>query len=81
MALIIWLINPGTRGAEVLYNKYIWKLLKEYASKWDPTFKSNNAVWSKIICLPSPHDRMLAGIFAVICLCTYGTIAAVLSVI
>lgn len=44
LALIIWLINPGTRGAEVLYNKYIWKLLKEYASKWDPTFKSDNKV-------------------------------------
>jgi hypothetical protein len=44
LLLIVWLINPGTRGAELLYNKYIWKLLKDYASQWDPTFKSSNSV-------------------------------------
>eukprot|EP00892_Ulva_mutabilis_P004461 jgi/Ulvmu1/2387/UM130_0020.1 len=44
LILIIWLINPGTRGAEVLYNKYIWKLLRQYASQWDPTFKPTNGV-------------------------------------
>lgn len=48
LALIIWLINPGTRGAEVLYDKYIWKLLREYASKWDPTFKASNDVRSNL---------------------------------
>lgn len=44
LVFIVWLINPGTRGAELLYNQYLWKILKDYASKWDPTFKSDNEV-------------------------------------
>ena len=40
LILIVWLIHPTTRGAEVLYTQYIHKLLREYASKFDPTFKA-----------------------------------------
>ena len=46
LLFIVWLINPGTRGAELLYNKYLWKILRTYASQYDPTFKSDNAVRS-----------------------------------
>lgn len=57
LLFIVWLINPGTRGAEVLYNKYLWKILRTYASKYDPTFKSDNAVRSGYCTFP--HDVFL----------------------
>lgn len=44
LAFILWLVLPSTRGAEVLYKEVIWKLLHEYAAKFDPTFQSGNKV-------------------------------------
>lgn len=48
LLFIIWLISPATRGAEVLYNEVIWKLLHEYASKLDPTFYSDSKTPPKL---------------------------------
>ena len=38
------MIAPTTRGAELLYNNYIWQFLHTYAAKLDPTFSSNKSV-------------------------------------
>lgn len=44
LVFILWLILPGTRGAQVLYKDVVYPLLHEYASKFDPTFSSDNKV-------------------------------------
>eukprot|EP01025_Chloroclados_australasicus_P032238 TRINITY_DN3266_c0_g1_i3.p1 TRINITY_DN3266_c0_g1~~TRINITY_DN3266_c0_g1_i3.p1 ORF type:complete len:110 (-),score=1.09 TRINITY_DN3266_c0_g1_i3:177-506(-) len=41
LMFILWLMLPGTRGAEVLYDNFIWAFLHRYASQYDPTFKSD----------------------------------------
>lgn len=46
LCLIIWMIAPTTRGAEQLYNQFVWPFLHKYASKFDPTFRSDHSVRS-----------------------------------
>jgi hypothetical protein len=40
LLLILWLIAPGTRGAEAIYHEIVMPILRNYAAKFDPTFGS-----------------------------------------
>lgn len=59
LVLILWLIMPGTRGAEVIYKDVIYKILHEYASKFDPTFSSSGKVCHDFFLLTAELDAQL----------------------
>lgn len=60
LCFIIWLVSPATRGAELIYNRFVWKFLHKYASEFDPTFRSSATV------------RPPFKLFVATCRCTIG---------
>ncbi|EIE22922.1 hypothetical protein COCSUDRAFT_24120 [Coccomyxa subellipsoidea C-169] len=42
--LILWLVLPQTKGAQLVFEKFIVPFLKQYASHIDPIFKTTDQV-------------------------------------